>query len=344
METGKQLLAAVLDSQPLLRVLALLRGTDCAVFFLHRFAHPDRGMHGTPPQALRAQLAWLRRHRFPIVSLGALIERLLAGEPPVPRSVVFTVDDGYADFAEVGFPVFEEFDCPVSLFVTTGFVDGANWMWWDQVRFAIANARRRRSTFEVGNERLQLDLGETSERRATGQALADRLERLPDVELRRAVENLYAALDLERPPAPPAEYAPMRWDDARACRARGVEIGPHTVTHPILSHVDAEASRREIEASWRRVCAEVPGALPVFAYPNGSDWAYGDREERVVAQAGLRAALATRSAYVAQRDARGSSRGTIGALPRFYADAHLLRMMLVTSGIEGVRTRLRKHR
>jgi peptidoglycan/xylan/chitin deacetylase (PgdA/CDA1 family) len=341
---AKRLLAAALDSPIVLRALAPLREAGCAVLFLHRFAHPERGDHGIPPEALRAQLDWLRRHRVPLVRLGDVVERLRAGEPVVPGSVAYTIDDGYADFIDVGLPVFEEFDCPVSLFVTTGFLDGTDWMWWDRARHAVAQARGTSVDFDLAGERVRLELGESARRRATGLALVDRLERLPDVELRRAIEHLYAAADLEQPRVPPAQYAPMRWDDVRACRARGVDIAPHTVTHPILAHVDAETSRREIEESWRRVREEVPGALPVFAYPNGSAWAFTGREEAFVREAGLHAAVTTRPAYASALQETADAQVSAWTLPRFYVDAHLLRTKLVVSGVEELRRRWRARR
>ena len=63
----------------------------------------------------------------------------LSGDgPPLNRAVAFTIDDGYVEQATVAAPVFAEFDCPVTTFVTSGFLDRALWFWWDQIEYVFA--------------------------------------------------------------------------------------------------------------------------------------------------------------------------------------------------------------
>src|SRR5437879_6917080 len=116
---------------PALRTLG--RGL-VSIFTFHRFADPDLGVVGHDPAALRDHLAYLRRHRYRLLSLTDVIRDLEEGGGG-PPTVAFTVDDGYGDFARIAAPVFAEFDCPVTLFVTTGFVDGLLWLWWDRVTY-----------------------------------------------------------------------------------------------------------------------------------------------------------------------------------------------------------------
>lgn len=86
---------------------------------------------------------------------------------------------------------------------------------------------------------------------------------------------------------PPPRYAPMSWDDARACERRGMTFGPHTVTHPILSQVSKEEATWEITESWRRLSAEVCQPVPVFCYPNGQPSDFGKREIEIQREVGL---------------------------------------------------------
>jgi peptidoglycan/xylan/chitin deacetylase (PgdA/CDA1 family) len=48
-----------------------------------------------------------------------------------------------------------------------------------------------------------------------------------------------------------------------------MEIGSHTVSHPILSTICIEESRKEIEASRSRLQAITGQTVDLFAYPNG---------------------------------------------------------------------------
>jgi peptidoglycan/xylan/chitin deacetylase (PgdA/CDA1 family) len=80
------------------------------------------------------------------------------------------------------------------------------------------------------------------------------------------------------------ELRPLGWSDAEKLVEAGWEIGSHTVTHPLLTEVDDERLRVELEES-RAVIERQVGACTSVAYP------YGIADERV-------AAAARRSGYV----------------------------------------------
>src|SRR3977135_1877186 len=102
---------ALLARDGMVRLLYPLRPPAATIFCFHRFANPDVGNAGHDAAQLRANLAFLRRHRFHIVPLASLVATLEAGDQPRPGTVVITVDDGYADFANIAAPIFAEFDC-----------------------------------------------------------------------------------------------------------------------------------------------------------------------------------------------------------------------------------------
>src|SRR3989442_14807162 len=76
---------------PALRTLG--RGL-VTIFTLHRFADPDLGVVGHDPAALRDHLAYLRRHRYRLLSLTDVIRELEEAGGGAP-AVAFTVDHGY---------------------------------------------------------------------------------------------------------------------------------------------------------------------------------------------------------------------------------------------------------
>jgi peptidoglycan/xylan/chitin deacetylase (PgdA/CDA1 family) len=99
------------------------------IFMLHRFQDAERGAAGCDVSKLRGALAYLVKNNYEFVTLVDLFERL-AGRGPQPRGVVaFTIDDGYIDQATIAAPIFAEFGCPVTTFVSTGFLDGKLWFW-----------------------------------------------------------------------------------------------------------------------------------------------------------------------------------------------------------------------
>src|SRR4051812_17387456 len=49
------------------------------------------------------------------------------------RTVSITLDDGYADSAEIAAPLLEQAGVPATLFVTSGVITGESEFWWDQL-------------------------------------------------------------------------------------------------------------------------------------------------------------------------------------------------------------------
>jgi len=86
----------------------------------------------------------------------------------------------------------------------------------------------------------------------------------------------------------------MNWDQVRALRAKGHEIGCHTETHVDLGKVSPEVARREIGGSSAQLDAELHEHSGLFAYPYGGRHHMSDANQQVVNELGLRCCL---SAY-----------------------------------------------
>ncbi|WP_437895253.1 polysaccharide deacetylase family protein [Sorangium sp. So ce124] len=239
------------------------------IVVMHRLADPDRGIEGLDPRALRRALQFLRRERYPIVPLERVFRSLAGEEPPIDRAVAFTMDDGTIDQATVAAPIFAEFDCPATIFVVSGYLDGDLWCWWHRVEHVFETTRRRELSVTVDGlcHVIRLDAGVP--RAQLARRFMERCKRVPETEKLRAIVRLAAAAEVDLPARPPARYAPMSWDDVRACEARGITFGPHTVTHPVLSRTSDAQSKHEIHVSWARLRAEARRPVPVFCYPNG---------------------------------------------------------------------------
>lgn len=269
----------------------LLLRDRAVVFMLHRFQDPDSGITGYDPELLRRSLEYLRRERRELMSLSGLFERFMNGERPPNGAVVFTIDDGYLDQAKVAAPVFAEFDCPVTIFVTTGFLDGDLWFWWDKIEHLFSQTERREFKIVLGGSELSYDLSGDRSRKSAQRDFTARCKDVSDDEKQRAIAQLASVCEVDLPGKPPLRYAPMSWDMARACERGGTRFGPHTVTHPILSRTTDDQSTYELTESWRRVRAEVEHPVPVFCYPNGRLEDFGRREIETLGALGLLGAV-----------------------------------------------------
>lgn len=307
---------------------------DAAVIFmLHRFSDPERSVSGTEPDHLGACLEWLREQGRTLLSLEDLVRRCIRGERMPPGATCFTVDDGYEDFFRVGLDVFVEHDCPVTVFLPTGFLDGDCWLWWDRIEYMLERTDRRSVQTSVpGATRSRLE--SSADREAVFHELVAALKRVPDERREAALDALGEATGVTLPAKPPPRYRPMTWDQVREAEKRGkVRFAPHSLTHPVLSQTDAARLAREISGSWDRLREEVDEPVPVFAYPDGATFTFGRREGRAVRDAGLLAALGAHGGYVDCREVSGSGSELRWRLPRFGLPGRRLAFLQIVTGL-----------
>lgn len=333
------MLLSAITSGAGLALLAPFRPRCASVLFLHRFAMPELGVTGHDPVILRQWLEYLRRHRYRLMGLLELVAHVEQGIPFAENAVVFTVDDGYADFPAVAAPVFAAYDCPVTVFLITDFVSGKLWNWFDRVPWIIGQSARGELSVEMSGERIVLKWSDAIGRAIASEEIVERLKRLADGEKEALIRALAESLNVALPSGVPERDRAMTWGQVRACARDGVTFGPHTLTHPILSQVDARRSEYEIAESWRRVAAETDAAVPVFCYPNGTEADFSIREKDSVANAGMRAALSTFEASVGSPLSRPGSIDRF-AIPRFSYPETKPRFVQIASGLEAMRGRI----
>ena len=88
---------------------------------MYHHVGPHPGLVTVTPETFRAQMAWLARHGWQVLT-AADIEAYFAGRPFPGRSVAITFDDGYADNWRHAHPVLKEFGFTAQLFVVTGWL------------------------------------------------------------------------------------------------------------------------------------------------------------------------------------------------------------------------------
>ncbi len=329
----RDMLGRLLLSRGLARPMRVLGRGRVAFFMLHRFHDPDTGSEGHDPEALRRDLAYLRQAGYELLGVREAFRRLAGDGPPRGAAVVFTLDDGYEDQARVAAPVFAEFDCPATVFLTTGFLDGQSWQWWDRIEYVFRYTRRRQVQLALNGEQLDYCWSGAPERLRAQADFTAHCKRIGDAERQTAIARLAAAVDVDLPRAKaPAEYAPMSWEDVRRCEERGMEFGPHTVSHPILSRLSATEAEWEITESWSRVRTEARAPVAVMAYPNGGPGDFGPREVAILKRQGFAGALAG-VPEDATPDAFGCAPDSHFRVPRFGYYGDLRHLVQCVSGL-----------
>ena len=224
--------------------------------------------------------------------LRQMVEALQDGKVP-KRAVVVTFDDGYADNLFNAKPVLEQYDVPATVFVTTGSVGHPYEFWWDELDRLLLQPGTLPARLELSldGHAWHWELAEAATYTAADYQ-RDRhwhIER-EDVPTRRhhlhrslyqLLHNLTATQkqqllnDLRiwagAQPVGRSSHRNLSVSELTVLAdQRLIEIGAHTVTHPVLATLPVATQRDEILRSRARIEELVGRPALSFAYPHGS--------------------------------------------------------------------------
>jgi peptidoglycan/xylan/chitin deacetylase (PgdA/CDA1 family) len=227
----------------------------------------------------------LIRQNFNVLPLREAVRRLASRDLPA-RAVCITFDDGYANNCEVALPILSARGMPATVFVAPGFLSGGR-MFNDTVIEAIRRAPAEIDLSHLGLARLSLPDDDARVR-----AIAHILPTLKYMPPQQRLERAAAIADRVGVELP--SDLMMTEEQVRHLHRSGIEIGAHTVNHPILAKLDEDAARREIGDS-RNMLQEIIGApVTTFAYPNGGPGRdYTGRDVALAREAGFELAVST---------------------------------------------------
>jgi len=262
------------------------RNRVCVINY-HRVLRTPEPLLSSEPDvaAFRWQMELLARC-FHVMPLHGALQAVATGRVP-QRAVCITFDDGYRSIHELALPVLREFNLPATVFVTSGFI-GQGSMWNDRIIEAVqALPPGELDLTDLGLGSYRLD-GMT-QRKHTLELLIERSKYLPPT----ARNNLVDRLGLLAGDA--HGHGPMLTRDMILDLDRhGIDIGAHTVSHPILTSLDNDSARHEIAGGKAQLEAILGKPVRLFAYPNGKAGKdYDDRHVAMVREAGFDAAFTT---------------------------------------------------
>jgi peptidoglycan/xylan/chitin deacetylase (PgdA/CDA1 family) len=232
--------------------------------------------------------AWVAS-MFHVLPLDEAIARHALGDLPA-RALSITFDDGYADNHDVAMPILQRHGLSATFFVATGFLDGGR-MWNDTVIESIRG---------TANEALDLrplaidGLGVLPvqgfpQRRAAIDLVIGRVKHLHPTE-RLELVNMLAELSGATLP----NNLMMASSQVKGLRQGGMQIGAHTVSHPILASLSVDEARAEIAQSRDVLEGLLAERVPLFAYPNGKPGQdYNADSVRLARELGFDAAVTT---------------------------------------------------
>jgi peptidoglycan/xylan/chitin deacetylase (PgdA/CDA1 family) len=281
------------------------------------------------PQHFAEHLQVLRDAYLP-VGLGQLTQAVGTYQH-LPKSVVITFDDGYADNLYQAKPLLEHYDIPATVFVVSGSVGTEREFWWDELQRLILepDVVPDSLTVSIGGRRFNWlsnpsksfssifirmfsrikptmvvdepsinsagpgvgPVNRNPAREFLYRELWKRCSDLQGVERRHVLDELLAWSAAA--PVNHTKHRPVSAEELVVLGKGGlIEIGSHTVTHPFLSRLPALLQEDELRKS-RSCLEEITGAwVSSLSYPHG---AYSRKTAALAAKAGYTCGCSTRS-------------------------------------------------
>lgn len=232
------------------------------VFYLHDELSQDN---------FEQTLLWFKS-RYDIVSMQEIREHIYNGRT-LSNSCVLTVDDGWRSTYDVIFPVMKKHNLPFTIFVSPHVMETGMNFWYYTMKFCNQEELKdmvikrgffaenvRKHPCELIFKEMQIDL--------VYDVLNEYLMKHPEISIPRGFMNTQEVLELQK--------------------SGLVEVGAHTMIHPILKAESYERANSEIVDSVTQLSSILESQVKSFAYPNGIDGVdYDCRDEQLVKAAGV---------------------------------------------------------
>jgi peptidoglycan/xylan/chitin deacetylase (PgdA/CDA1 family) len=296
------------------RVLRPIFGGVGTIFMLHhvRPAHagsfqPNRHLEITP-DFLRATLAYLRATDVDIVTPDE-VQRRLTEQDFSRRFACFTCDDGYRDNRDHALPAMQDFDAPITVYVTSDFASGTGRLWWVTLERIVAKADKIEAP--IDGQMVRMDTSTLPGKEMAFDRLHGWLRGLPgEADVRREISALCVATGIDE--AAISRELCMSWDELKPFAADPlVTIGAHTVTHCNLAKQTEATAAHELSASRINIENVLQRPAVHLAYPYGDRCAASTREFALAKAAGFQTAVTTRPGVIASDNV-----SQLTALPR----------------------------
>lgn len=270
------------------------------IFTLHHVRPPDMTQKFSPNAILALTPEFLETTIQTVLKAGMIpvhvhdLPELLRDNPQQHRYVCFTLDDGYRNNAEYAAPIFRRYNIPYTIYITSGFAERKNILWWEVVEAVLHKTDKASFDFGLGSETLLLKtttqktsafarfarfVDETNEDRAVGQ-IAVWAQKYGIDPLQLTQELIMDASEL-------GDLAQSEGKDSL------VHFGAHTVSHINLSRAGETRILEEITKSAEWLTNTIGRAPKSFAYPYGWTTAVSERTCLAAREAGFPIAVTT---------------------------------------------------
>lgn len=225
----------------------------------------------TSLEVFEQTLLWFKS-RYNIVSIQEIREHIYEGRT-LKNSCMLSVDDGWRSTYDVIFPVMKKYNLPFTIFVSPYMMETGMNFWYYTMKFCnqeelkemiikrgLFTEKVRKYPCELIFKEMKID--------EVYDVLNQYLQKHPEISIPRGFVNTQEVLEMQK--------------------SGLVEIGAHTMVHPILKGESDDRAKSEIVDSVTNLSSILDRQVKSFAYPNGTEGIdYTRRDELFVKSTGV---------------------------------------------------------
>ncbi|MEI6893696.1 MAG: polysaccharide deacetylase family protein [Colwellia sp.] len=230
------------------------------------------------------QLIWMKKYFNPI-GLSEALRLQKQGELP-KRSIVITIDDGYIDSFTTIFPLLKKYNLTATFFISTsGLVKG--YLWDEHISSIVMRLPVGIENFVFEGQNFAVST--YKERVKCAKDISDQIKYCSLHQREILIEKL-----LKKAKGTALTHQFLNKSQIKSLHKEGMEIGAHTVNHPILTCETLTVAKREMQESKETLERIIGEQVKYLAYPNGKQGVDFDKDNQQQAkECGFDAAFST---------------------------------------------------
>ena len=249
----------------------------------------DIGLISATRGSFWEQMKYIKTSYRPI-SMSELVNFFEKGIKLPRKSILVTFDDGFDDNYHTAFPILKELDIPATIFVTTDFINSTETIWYERLAYFFNKVSADQIYLSKLDEKVTLD-DDLKTRRSRYAYVIEKLKLVQDKVRNDILNDLYSEYGdpyVSISPDDKKLSISMTWDELREMQQNNIEIGSHTVSHPILSMLNEEQLGFEIGESKKIIENQLQESVDTIAYPVGQFESYSNNVINATKSAGYK--------------------------------------------------------
>lgn len=212
--------------------------------------------HTVPePAIFDKQLRHLKT-RYNVIGIQDLLNYIKASKELPENSILITFDDGDFSVYEYGLPLLAKYSFPSILFVITDLINSNDDFWWKQIeRHYDSNSRTYQNARKKINE----------------------LKKVSNKERELYLKGISGFHTRQ-----------LTTGELLECERKGMHIGNHTASHPMIDRCSAEEIKLELNKTKKSFNEWKLSGYNIFAYPNGN---WEPISEKILVEKGVKLAF-----------------------------------------------------